>query len=351
MLSRPNKEEIMNPNQPPPPPPAIFMQLGMGKMIAQSLSTMAELKVADQLKDGPKTAAEIAPAVGAHAPSLHRVMRALAMVGVFAEQDGDRFALTPVGDCLRTDVPGSLRNMAVFMGQGWHSAAWSELAHSVRTGEPAFDKAHGAPVFEWAKTHPKEWAIFNDAMTSMSSTEADAVVKGYDFTRHARIADVGGGHGYLLAEILRASAKSQGVLFDMPQVVEGAKKLFADRGLSSRVEIVGGDFFATVPAGCDAYVMKHIIHDWSDAHCEKLLKHCRDKMNDGGRVLVIEMVVPPPNVPGPAKLIDLEMLTMTHGGRERTERELAELFGRAGLALVKAHPTQSAVVVLEAKRA
>jgi hypothetical protein len=332
----------------PLPPPAQLMQLITGKFVTQLITVFAELGVADHLSP-PRTAAEIAPSIGADAGALYRAMRALTVVGVVVEQDGGRFSLTPAGELLRSDHPGSLRGMAIFMGRSWHSSAWSELLHSVKTGESAFPKAHGAPIWQWAEKNRAAAEIFNDAMTSFSKSAAPPIVAAYDFSGFQQLADIGGGHGFLLAQVLRQNPSVKGVLFDLPQVVAGAKKTFD--GLDGRIEIVAGDFFQSVPRGLDGYMMKHILHDWSDEACIKLLAHCAAGLTNGGRVLVVEQLVSPPNAPGFAKLLDIEMLVMTSGGRERTEQEFGELFARAGLRLNRVVPTVTPVSVLEAVKA
>jgi len=334
-----------------PPPPALLMQLVAGKFVTQALAAAAELSVAEQLIDGPSTAQEIAGTMKVDAPSLYRLMRALAEVGVLTEDDDNRFGLTDTGQLLRSDVPGSFRAMAILLGRQWHHTAWASLARNVRTGESAFLKVYGVPHFEWLQANPEEGAIFNEAMTSITTVAAAAVTQAYDFSGLAKIADIGGGHGLFLSKILKANPRTNGILFDLPQVAQEAKKLLSDAGLSARCEVMGGDFFTVVPGGCDAYLLKHVLHDWDDAHSETILRHCRDAVAPGGRVLVVEMVVPPPGVPSFARLIDLEMMAISSNGRERTEREFANLFARAGLALTRVVPTQSPYSVLEALRA
>jgi O-methyltransferase/methyltransferase family protein len=259
----------------PRPPPAMLMHLAAGKFVTQALAAAAELNMAEQLVNGPKTALEIAKTIEVHAPSLYRLMRALAAVGVLAEHDGNRFALTATGQLLRDDVPGSFRAMAILLGRLWHHTAWASLAQSVRTGESAFIKVFGVPHFEWLQTNSEEGAIFNQAMTSLASVAADAVTQAYDFLGLTRIADVGGGHGLFLSKILKTNSHMTGVLFDLSHVAEGARKLLGDAGLSARCEIICGDFFTSVPAGCDAYILKHVLHDWDDTRCETILSRCR----------------------------------------------------------------------------
>lgn len=334
------------------PPPAQLMNLIAGKTITQAIGAAASLGVADRLAGGPRTAGELASELGVHAPSLYRLMRALTVPGVLEEAMDGRFSLTPMGALLRSDVPGSLAAFARFFGEGWHSQLWADLAACVKTGEGAPRRVLGKPGFEWLMEHPREYQIFNDAMTCFTGMEVAAVVEGYDFSGLEKIADVGGGHGALLAGILQATPGGRGVLFDLPQVVAGAREILGRSGTLERCELVGGDFFKTVPAGCDAYVMKHIIHDWDDDRCVAILGLCREAMAPGGRVLVIEQILPPPGVPAFAKLLDLEMLVVTEGGRERTEKEYAALFERAGLRLSRSVPLPpSPIAIVEAHRA
>jgi hypothetical protein len=333
------------------PPAAALMQMLAGSIVAQAVSTAAQLKIADHLALAPKTAADIAPAVSAHAPSLYRLMRALAMVGVLEEHEGERFTLTPVGECLRSDIAGSQRQMAVMLGRPWRLTALGEMPYSVRTGGSGFEKAHGEGAFTWFGQNPDEGAVFNDAMTSGSAPTSEGVARSYDFSAFSRIADIGGGHGFLLAAILKVHPSSRGVLYDLPHVVDGAKELLQKSGVAERCEVVAGSFFDAVPPGCDAYIMKHIIHDWDDANAARILGLCRDAISAAGKVLVVDSLVPPRGVPSFAKLLDLQMLSMTHGGKERTEREFADLFVKAGLRLTRVIPTPFRVSILEAARA
>jgi len=331
------------------PPQAQLMNLITGRFMTQSVGVVAELRLADHLKDGPLGADELARRAGAHGQSVYRLLRALSMVGLFTEHEGHRFSLTPAGELLRTDVPGSLAGMARFMSQGWHAQAWAEMPASVRTGEPGFVAAFGVPMFKWFADHPPEAQIFHDAMTAFSGALAQAVLAVYDFSRFATIADIGGGHGTLLAAILAKAPAAKGAVFDLPQVVAGASRTLEKSGVAARCQTIGGDFFASVPAGYDAYVLKHIIHDWSDVAAIKILRSCAAGLNPGGRVLLVEMVVPPPGVPSFAKMLDLEMLVMTEGGRERSEAEFRALFAEAGLELERIVPTQAPVSVIEAR--
>ena len=246
-----------------PPPDALFHMI-TGSWLAQAIHVAATFRVADHLADAPRTVEDLAKQVGADASALYRLLRALASVGVFTEVEPRRFALTPMAECLRSDVPGSLRAIACVVGSQawWH--AWGELKHSVRTGKTAFEHVHGAPVFKYLEAHRDLGQMFQDAMTGFVSQTCAAVTAAYDFTSLATVVDVGGGHGAFMSGILQASSQTTGVVFDLPHVVEGAKRTLEALGLAARCECVGGDFFVSVPAGAEAYVLTSIIHDWDD---------------------------------------------------------------------------------------
>jgi hypothetical protein len=326
------------------------MNLIAGKMVTQAIATAVELGLCDVIKDSTKTASEVASASGTSRDGAYRILRALSLVGVVTELENQSFRLTPMGTLLRTDVPGSLAGMARYMGASFHGELWCELTHCVKTGEHAIKKRHGKDdPFEFFHGRPSDLALFQNAMSSFSSVVADALVRGYDFSGFGRIADIGGGHGAVLHAILKANPGVKGVLFDRPDVITGAKAILGD--IAGRCEVIGGDFFASVPSACDAYIFKHIIHDWSDEHCVTMLKNAAGAMASDGRVLIVEHVVPPAGVPSFGKLLDLEMLVFTAGGRERTESEFRELLAKAGLRLSRVVPLQAPVSVLEAVRA
>jgi hypothetical protein len=322
-----------------------MLRLLTGYWISQSIHVVAVLGVADQLKDGPKSSNELAAATGAHAPSLYRLLRALASTGVFAEEGPDRFRLTPLAECLLSDRPGSQRSLAIMNGEE-HYRAWGDLLYSVRTGKPAFDHIFGKPVFDYIAGNPRAAAIFDDAMTGVHGVETAAMVEGYDFARFGTVLDVGGGNGGVLTTILQRHPAVRGVLYDRAHVIERARPRLQAAGLIDRCQLVGGDFFTSVPPGSDAYVMRHIIHDWDDGKSETILKNCRAAMTSAARLLVIETVIPPGNEPCFAKFLDLTMLAIP-GGQERTEAEYRALFGTAGFRLERIVPTKSSVSVIE----
>jgi hypothetical protein len=298
------------------------------------------LGIADLVADGHRSTADLAAATGAHEPSLYRLLRALAGLGVFRETQPRTFALTPGAELLRTGIPGSLRSAVVMVGDPEHYRSWGELEHSIRTGEPAFDHAFGMGVFDYFERNPRAAAVFDEAMTDL--TDADALAGAYDFSGAGTVVDVAGGHGSLLAAVLRAHPEVRGVLFDLPHVIERAQARGLLSGeLAARCRFESGSFFDTAPSGGDVFMLKHILHDWDDESCLRILAHCRRAMKPDGKLLVLDSILPPGNEPHPAKLFDLNMLVMTHGGRERTEEEFRSLFERAGFHLTRIVPTSA----------
>ena len=333
-----------------PPAASVALQnLIFGKWISQAVSVAAKLGIADLLKDGPRACDELARTNQVDETALYRLLRALASVGVFTEVADRQFALTPIAEYLRSDVHGSLRSRDDGRRR-LDMAPVGELYQCVKTGERAFDRIFEIPPFDYLAKNPAAAAIFDEAMTGFSMQNSAAVAAAYDFSGIVTLMDVGGGHGYLLATILKANPPMHGILCDTPEVVEGAKSRIASLGLSDRCRIVGGDFFAPIPARADACILKSVIHDWDDQHATKILQNCRQALNPGGRVLLAEMVIPPGNDPHVGKLLDLEMLIMV-GGHERTEAQFRELFAGAGLRLTQVVPTAAPMCVVEGVRA
>jgi hypothetical protein len=330
------------------PPADAMLQLTMGALVSQAISVIARLGVADVLAGGPQPVGEIAERVGAHSAALYRVLRALGDVGVVAELEDRQFALTPLGELLRSDVPGSLRGWATMVGMPFHRYPWTDLYESVQTGESAFDRVHGTKVFDYLAEHPEDAVIFDAAMTPISTNESVSLVEAYDFSRFSTIVDVGGGRGDLLAVILSANPHLQGVLFDVPTVAAGSHEDLSDAEVLDRCKVVSGDFFDSVPQGGDAYLLSAIIHDWSDDHAVEILSTCRAAMADNACMLLVEIVLPEGASPSMGKLADLEMLVMTAGGRQRTEAEHCALLGRAGLRLTRIVPSTGMVSLVEA---
>lgn len=335
----------------PPPPHAQLIQMGMGYWISRILYAAAELGIADHLAAGPKSAQELAPATDTHAPSLHRLMRALAGLGVLTEREPGRFALTPLGEALRSDAPGAARSTLRALAGRWAWRSWDDVLYSLQTGKTAFEKVYGMQAFEYLARNPDEASLFSEAMVGVHGAEPDAVAAAYDFSAFETVVDVGGATGNLMASILRRHTRTRGILFDRPHVVADAPKLLTARGVADRVKIEAGSFFETVPSGGDAYVLSHVIHDWSEAECLTILGRCREAMaaKPGARLLIVEMVLPAGDVFHPGKLLDLVMLVLP-GGQERTEEEYAALLDKAGFRLTRVVPTASAVSVVEAVR-
>ena len=341
---------------PSPPPGAVIMQMLLARMVTQAIGVAALYGFADHLASGPQSAEELAQLTGTHAPSVYRLLRALAASGIFAEIDveaggaGGRFENTPLSDALRKDVPGSVHGLAMMFSHDVHIKAWLGLAHSVKTGESGFEHSLGEPIWSYFRGHPDASAIFDDAMTSGTAQMAAAAVAAYDFSGINTLVDVGGGRGGLMAAILAKHPEVRGVVFDQPHVVEGTRPLLEASGVADRCRIVGGDFFKEVPEG-DAFVLKSITHDWNDDDAVAILKTVARAARPGARLLLIEAVIKPGNEADMNKTVDLEMLVMTNGGRERTAKEFDELVTRAGFTPSRIVETGGPVQVIEAIRA
>jgi SAM-dependent methyltransferase len=321
-------------------PRLALFQLLTAHYVSRAIYVAAKLGIADLLSSGPRTYEELAAATGTHGPSLNRVLRLLASAGVFAETEIGRFALTPLGECLRSDAPGSSRAAAMLFA-GPLMGAWDELLHSVQTGEPGFVRAFGKEPFPYMAEHPDQARVFNDAMTAVSTHTARAVPSAYDFSGMKTVVDVGGGHGVLLSGILQANAAVRGVLFELPHVADGGRKAIAELGLAERCQVVAGDFFESVPAGGDAYVLKSVIHDWDNPRSTKILQNCHRAMAPDGKLLLVELVLPARVDQSPRAQIgtgsDVNML-VNIGGRERTDAEFGDLFAAAGFRLTRIEP-------------
>ena len=317
----------------------------MGFRATQMIHVAAKLGLADLLAAGPRPVEELAVAAGAEPQALHRLLRALASLGIFAEDSAGDFVLTPQAELLRSDVQGSLRDVALLYGEDWLWQAYGNMTHSVRTGAPAFTKTHGQPFYGYLHAHPRAAARFSAAMTGFSSHETAAILEAYDFSDVRNVVDIGGGHGALLAALLRAHPQMSGTLFDLPSVLAGAASVLGEMG--ERARTVAGDFFDEAPAGADLYVMKSVLHNWDDTDAQRILSTCRAAMAPEARLLVIERVVPDGNAPAEAKLFDINMLVVA-GGRERTEPEYRRLFEQAGLVLTRVGGTRSPLSVIVA---
>jgi hypothetical protein len=332
------------------PPQAVMTQFIMGFVISQSIAIAARLNIADLLHESPKTADELAETTNTHSLSLFRLLRALASVGIFQRDEQNRFHLTPLGETLRSDVPNSVNAFAIMMGEANHWRVYEEMMHSIRTSETAFEKVHGLEPWAFFQQKPDVAKIFDNAMTSFTSGIAPAVITSYDFSNAGTIADIAGGHGILLAQILKANLNTKGILFDQEYVAEGARSTFEKEGVADRCEIVGGNFFESVPSGADIYMMKHIVHDWDDERAITILKNCHKAMNDDSKLLLVEIVLLEKDESGLGPILDLEMLLIP-GGRERTANEYAKLFDKAGFKLTQIIPTPSPMFLIEGVKA
>jgi SAM-dependent methyltransferase len=336
------------------PPQLVLYQMVIGHYLSRALALAAKLGVADQLRDGPRPADTLAEASGTHAPSLRRLLRFLASVGVFEEREDGRFALTPLGECLRAGVPGSSRAMIMLFGGVGIQENWKELEHCIRTGEPAYRKRGFSDPFAETARNPDDAAVFDAAMADFTRLAAIAVAAAYDFSAFRTVVDVGGGNGALLIGILKANPHLHGIVADQPHVVERARQQIAENGLAERCQAVGGDFFRDVPSGGDAYILKHVIHDWDDDRAHAILENCRNAMRPNTRLLIVEGVYPAridrSLESRAAAANDMNMLVST-GGRQRSEAEFRMLYERAGFALTRIVPTLARVSVIEGLRA
>ena len=329
------------------PPHVQLIQMVAASWISAVIYAAAKLGIADHLSAGPRSAVELAGVTGTHAPSLHRLMRTLAGLGVLTEGDGQRFALTGLGEALKTGAPGSARSTVLAFGAPGFWRSWEEMVYSLQTGKPGFDKVWGMPVFDYLAANPEAASHFSEAMVGFHGAEPPAVAAAYDFSGVTTLVDVGGATGNMLAAILSRHPSVRGVLFDRPHVVGEAPALLKAHGVDERVTIEAGSFFEGVPSGGDVYLLSHIIHDWTEEQCLTILGHCRAAMKPTGRLLIVETVLPMGDTPHQGKLQDMVMLVVP-GGQERTEAEYHALLGKAGFRLNRVVPTESVASVVEA---
>jgi O-methyltransferase domain/Dimerisation domain len=330
------------------PPHIQLVQMGSAYWISRVVYAAAKLGLADHLSGKPKSAIELAQITRSHAPSLHRLMRTLASLGILAENANHQFALTSLGEALKANAPGSAHATILLHGSEWHGAAFEQIMYSVETGRTAMEKVWGLPLFEYLTKNPEQASLFNKMITGLHSGEPAAIAEAYDFSTCKTILDIGGGTGSVLAAILGHHPGLRGVLFDSPHVVAEAPSLLKAKSVLDRVAVQSGDFFAAVPAGGDCYVLSHILHDWNDEQCLTILRNCRKAMETDGRLLIVEMVLPPGDAPHPGKILDMVMLVVV-GGVERTEAEYATLLSEAGFRLHGVVPTNSPVSIVDAR--
>jgi O-methyltransferase domain len=319
------------------------------RWVADMIGVAAKLELADFINAGAKTAEEIAKAKGLHASSLYRLLRGLASYGIFAEQEDGTFAQTPRSDALRKDVPHSAWGWAQLTTRPWAVRTWIELGHSIRAGTPAFDHVHGMPLFEYFNKHPNEVELFAEAMRSFSVATGAALAETYDFSGIRTLADIGGSQGFVLSLVLPKYRDMRGILFDLPAVVQGAPSFIKSYGLESRIDVRSGNFFESIPSGADAYLLKQILHDWSDEDCLRILKNIYAAAEPNTKLLVVDAVIGARNEHEFAKILDIQMLVHLHG-KERTQAEWKELLYAAGFQLTRVVPTPSSTHVVEAVR-
>jgi len=322
-----------------------ILQIMNGGHVAGAVACLAQLGIPDLVDGAPKSAEDLASQIGADPQALYRLMRATACVGVLAEGPDGKFSQTPMSAALRSNTTPSLRSFAIMGGREWHGRGWSHLEYCVRTGRQALDKIYGTHIFDFLKQHAAEGQIFHDAMTELSMIDGPAVAEAYNFEGIHTIVDVAGGHGFLLATILERNPHLRGTLYEAPHVVEGAAN-GPLKPVMERCTLASGDMFSSVPAGADAYIMKHIIHDWPDDRCIQLLKACRKGVNPHGRLLVVDSVIQPGNDFSLGKFLDLQMLIFP-SGCERTEKQFRDLFGAAGWQLRRIIPTAASDSIVE----
>ncbi len=314
-----------------------------------SLYVAAKLDIATLLKKQPLTAAELAVLVNVDPLNLARVLRVLASQGIFKQTNDDRFALNAMARGL-LDEPGSLRQMILHHLGPVNWNLMSNLEYSVRTGKDAFSDKYGIETYQYLKNHPTEQVVFDASMSNLSDLGLAPVLHAYSFSKFITIADIGGGEGFLLANILKHYPSCRGILFDMPEALEKAPEMLARHQVADRIEIVPGDFFKDIPKSCTLYILKNIIHNWGDEQSAELLKNIRNAMEPDGILIIIEMVVPPGNMPSLAKLLDIQMMASMPGGKERTEKEYRAILNKSGFTLTRIIPTIAPISLIEARK-
>jgi hypothetical protein len=338
---------ITTPSGTQPPAHVALVEMVAAIWTARAVYAAAHLGIADLLSAGARTSDDLAPMTGTHAASLYRLLRALASRGVLTEIGPRRFALTSLGEALRSGAPGAARATTPTIGGDWQWKAWDNFLYSLETGKSALGKVCNAPLFEYLAAHPQDGANFNDAMVGIHGAVAPAVVAAYDFSSFRTIVDLGGGTGTLLSTILSDNNAAHGILFELPATASQARHAVQASGLATRCTVVEGDFFKEVPEGQDAYIMSHVLHDWTDEQAATILRNCRRAIAVYGRLLIVEAVLPSGDTPHYGKLMDLLMLTVT-GGVERSADEFAELLSATGFRLSRVISTSTHQSIIEA---
>lgn len=324
-----------------------LIQMAVALWKARAVYAAARLGLADLIADGRLSAEELARPTGMHAPSLRRLLRALASCGVLTEAEPTRFALTPLGAALRTDAPGAARATVLTLAGDWQWKAWDNFLYSLRTGEPALLEVYGKSLFEYLAANPEDGALFNEAMVGMHGADGCAVVEAYDFSTIRTLIDLGGGTGALLTAILQSNPHLHGILLELPETVPQARRMVDAGGISERCDVRAGDFFKEVPPDRDLYILAHVLHDWTDEQALPILRNCRKAIPGHGRLLIIELVLPPGDTPHQGKMMDLLMLAVT-GGVERTAEEFLAVLAAADFMLTRVIPTSTHQSIVEA---
>lgn len=327
------------------PPQAVLLDMLCGMMKTQAIHEAARLRIADLVKDGPRSTTDLAAVTGTDKTSLYRLLSTLASLDIFAEVQPDYFGQTPLSHLLRPDVLGSMYDVTLIHGEQWQWHPWEAFSYSIQTGKTAFDHLFGEDLWHYFASHPDMGAQFSKAMRGFSEQVDLPIAMGYDFSSLHTLVDIGGGYGSQLTAILRANPSLHGVLFDLPHVIEAARAHIEASDIADRCTMVAGNVFEGVPSA-DAYIMKQIIQDWDDNQCIHILSNCRQAMKPGGRVLVAEQVLLPGKHMSTSKLIDLQLMVVL-SGRERYEAQFHTLFEAAGLRLLKVWPTRSPYSLLE----
>jgi SAM-dependent methyltransferase len=346
-------DELLNPTA--GTPPALLLRRLIGSYrITHAIKAAAQLGIADHLGERPQSADELADRLHANPQALYRLLRTLVGIGLLADAGDGLFALTPVGACLRSDAPDGMRAWALCEGAEYYQGAWMNLTHAIQTGETAFEHTHGTSFYQYLARHPETGHDFSRAMLDYARLIAEAVVACYDFAGVRRVVDIGCSHGRLLSAILRANPTVSGVLFDRPEIIERTGESIRGTELAARAEMVAGDFFESLPAGGDLYILSRILMDYDDERSVRLLRNCHRAMGPGGRVLIVQLLMPEQGGPPDERLFeaavsDLNMLVLT-GGRERTEGEYRTLLGRAGFRLSRVVPSRALVSLIEGER-
>ena len=350
-IAKPDKPQSAPPQAQGMPPQVMILQMMNGYRLSQNISVAAQLGIADLLADKPKSVAELAQETETHCHSLYRLLRTLASFDIFAEIEEQKFRLTPRASLLKTDAPGSLRGYAVVMGADWHWQMWKDILHSVKTGESAFEAIYGMGFEDYYQQYPEVAQNFDAAMKGALTLSDRAILDSYDFASFSKVIDIAGGgqgDGDLLVSILQKNQAVTGIHFDRPTRIEQAQTTIEKSNVSDRAQIMVGDFWESVPQGGDAYIVKNLIHDYDDAQAGNILSNIHQAIGNNGKLLVVEMIVPPGNEPSLAKILDVEAMIMTPGAIERTATEYRQLFAKSGFEVSQIIPTKSPMSIIEA---